>query len=91
MSTQMQMARRTIARVAGCPVRALHPSMRLATDLDLTPLELVLIATEIEEAVGIEVPVEGLASVETVGEMMRFFRRVFQSVSTAIGSPSLGH
>jgi len=70
-----EQVRRTLAHYAGRPAKALHPRLRLEADLDLMPLELVLVATEIEEAVGMEVPVEGLASVETVADLMRFFRR----------------
>jgi acyl carrier protein len=77
MSTEARLVRRTIARHAGRHASALRPELRLDSDLDLTPLELVLIATELEEALGTEVPVEGLASVETVADLMRFFRRVF--------------
>jgi acyl carrier protein len=75
MRTDMQLVRTTLARHAGCPATALHPGHSLEHDLDLTPLELVLIAVEIEEAVGIRIPVEGLASVQTVGELMGFFSR----------------
>ena len=73
--TDMQFVRSTLARRAGCPTSALHPGHRLEDDLDLTPLELVLIALEIEEAVGVAIAVEGLASVETVGELMSYFSR----------------
>jgi hypothetical protein len=73
--TDMQFVRNTLARHAGCPASALHPGQRLEDDLDLTPLELVLIALEVEEAVGVGIAVEGLASVVTVGELMGFFRR----------------
>jgi acyl carrier protein len=71
----MRFVRTTIARHAGRPASALHPGDNLENDLDLTPLELVLIAIEVEEAAGIDIPVEGLASLETLGELMRFFSR----------------
>jgi acyl carrier protein len=84
----MRFVRNTIARHVGCPASALHPGASLEHDLDLTPLELVLIAIEIEEAAEIDIPVEGLASVETLGQLMRFFsralsrvRRTFRSVA----------
>ena len=87
MNTEAQrLVRRTLARYAGRPENALHPRLRLEADLDLTPLELVLLAVDIEEAVGVEIPVEGLASVETVGDLMRFFRR---ALSPARRSDSL--
>jgi acyl carrier protein len=74
----MQLVRATIARHVGRPAKDLDPSLRLTDDLELTPLELVLIATDIEDAIGMQMPVEGLASVHTVADLMRFFHRVFR-------------
>jgi acyl carrier protein len=71
----MRFVRKTIARRAGRPASSLHADDNLEDDLDLTPLELVLIAIDIEEAAGIDIPVEGLASVKTLGQLMRFFSR----------------
>jgi len=75
MNPEMQFARRSIARYAGRPASDLGLRERLDQDLDLSPLELVLIAIDFEEAVGIAVPIEGLASVQTVADLMRFLRR----------------
>jgi acyl carrier protein len=75
MRTDMQRVRATLARHAGCPASALHPGHRLESDLDLTPLELVLIAVEIEQDVGVSIPADGLASIQTVGELMGYFSR----------------
>lgn len=75
MNSAMRLVRKTIAHYAGRPAKDLHPALRLEADLELTPLELVLIATEIEEAAGVEVAVAELACVETVADLMRFFRR----------------
>lgn len=54
-----------------------HPSSILASqhlgrDLDVTPLELVLIALDLEDIAGVAVPVEQLGQVDTVGELMSF-------------------
>jgi len=87
MNTEaQQLVRRTLARYAGRSAHSLHPRLRVEADLDLTPLQLVLLAIDIEEVVGTRVPVEGLASVETVGDLMRFFRR---ALSPARRSDSL--
>jgi hypothetical protein len=75
MRTDMQRIRATLARRAGCHPSVLHPGHRLEDDLDLGPLELVLIAREIEEAIGVAIPVGGLDSVRTVGELMGYFSR----------------
>jgi acyl carrier protein len=85
MNRDWQLVRRTLTRHVG-GVTALKPTLRLEEDLDLTPLELILLAVEIEEALAIEIPVEGLAMVETVAELTRFFRL---SISCARRSESL--
>ncbi|HEY1692768.1 MAG TPA: acyl carrier protein [Polyangiaceae bacterium] len=88
-SPSYELVRRTIVRHAGVPARHLHPWLRLDADLDLTPLELVLIATEIEEALGVELPVEDLAPAETVGDVLRFFRRALAERKKRAGSSAL--
>lgn len=75
MRTDMQLVRATLARHAGCPSSELHPGHRLEDDLDLTPLELVLIAVEIEQEIGVTIPAHGLSSVQTVGELMGYVSR----------------
>jgi acyl carrier protein len=64
--------RGAIARHAGRDPSAVRAWHRLDRDLDLTPLELVQIALEVQEVVGVEVPVEELAYVETVGDVFSF-------------------
>jgi hypothetical protein len=51
---------------------AICPWHQLDRDLDVTPLELALVALEIEDIQAIQLPMEGLASVETVGELFAF-------------------
>jgi acyl carrier protein len=64
-----------LARHLGREVATLSPGMRLERDLDLTPLELVLLALEVEELEGVEARPEDLASTETVGELLAVFAR----------------
>ena len=47
----------------------------LESDLDLAPLELVLVALDVEKITDVQIPVEGLASVRTLGELLSFFSR----------------
>ena len=54
------------ARCRSSTVRAWH---RPQGDLHLTPVQLLLLALELEDAVGVELPTEELASVETVGDL----------------------
>jgi acyl carrier protein len=53
----------------GREIRAWH---RLGADLDLTPLELVLVTLEIEQRAQVELPTERLEAVETVGDLFAF-------------------
>jgi acyl carrier protein len=50
-------------------------SLRLLDDLDMTPLELVLVALEIEEIEHVRLPFDELAGAVTVGDLMDFFAR----------------
>jgi acyl carrier protein len=62
----------TLARHTDCDARAIRSSWTLEHDLALTPLELVLIALEVEEHEGIRLPVEDLVSATTVGDLVSF-------------------
>jgi hypothetical protein len=62
-----------VARHAQRDVPVLFHWLRLEHDLDLTPLELVLLALEIDEATGVEVAPEDLALAGTVGELVSLF------------------
>jgi acyl carrier protein len=46
-------------------------------DLHLTPLELVIIALEIQDAAGVEVSLDELATLETVGDFFMCLSRTF--------------
>jgi acyl carrier protein len=54
---------------------SIHPWQNLALDLDVSPLELVQIALEVEELENVIIPTEELARVETVGELVSFLSR----------------
>jgi hypothetical protein len=62
-----------IARHVQQDVPAVHHWLRLERDLDLTPLELVLIALEVDEATGVQVGPEEVALPDTVGEFVSLF------------------
>jgi acyl carrier protein len=64
-----------IAHRTGCDVAQIHPWQRLEEDLDMTPLELVLVALEIEDIEGVEIDVSGMENVRRVGDLCRFFER----------------
>jgi acyl carrier protein len=53
----------------------IYPWLRLQEDLDVTPLELVLVALEIEEIEHRQLPFDELAGAHTVGDLLTFFSR----------------
>jgi acyl carrier protein len=64
--------RAVLARHASHGLRTVRAWQHLERDLDLTPLELVIICFEIEDAVDVVLPAEGLALVESVGDLVAF-------------------
>jgi hypothetical protein len=54
---------------------AIFPWQELEGDLDMTPLEVVLVALEIEDIEDVDLDVTGLDDVRTVGEAIAFFER----------------
>jgi acyl carrier protein len=83
------MVRNLIARHAGWSPSAIRPWHRLESDLDLTPLELVLITIDLEELLGTEIPLDGLSALETVGELERFFAHAARRAPRAGSLPSV--
>ncbi len=85
----MKSIRRTVyallAHHVGGDVREIHAWQHLEDDLDLTPLELVLLTVELEAAEGVEVSVEDLAAVETVGQLVAALRRLVARARRAKG------
>jgi acyl carrier protein len=66
------LVRATLAHHLDCDPGNIHPWQHLEADLDLTPLELIVIALEIEEAAGVDIPVEAIDAVATVGDFVAF-------------------
>jgi acyl carrier protein len=73
-------ARAVLARHSGRDSHQIRAWDRLEADLDLTPLEMVLVLVEVEEALGVELPAEGLEAVETVGDLFAFLSRSLANV-----------
>jgi len=57
------------------PVSTIHAWHDLAVDLEVTPLDLVVVALEIESAEDAIIDVEGLSDLRTVGELATFVMR----------------
>jgi hypothetical protein len=53
----------------------IHPWQELAGDLDLTPLELVLVALEIEGIEDVDIEIAGLEQARTVEDVLSFFEK----------------
>jgi acyl carrier protein len=78
MSAEQRIAaivRESLARHQDRDRSTIHPWQRLEEDLDLTPLELVLLALDVEEIEDVTLPLEQLATVRTVGDLLSFFAR----------------
>jgi len=75
MNNVHHIIRRVVARHAGVSARSIQAWQRLEEDLDLTQLELSLIALEIEDAIDVELPAERFTPLETVGDLSAFVAR----------------
>lgn len=64
-----------LAHHSGRPKSSIHPWQNLERDLDMTPLEVVLVVLEIEGLEDVDIEVEGLEEVTTVGELSSFVKR----------------
>jgi hypothetical protein len=53
----------------------IHPWHELERDLDMTPLEVVLLALEVEGIEEVDIDLTGLEIVRTVGELSAFLAR----------------
>jgi len=71
-----------LARRAGRAVADLRSWHHLERDLDITPLDLVLIAVELEEIEDLELQVDGLELAVTVGDALGFFSRSIRLART---------
>jgi len=75
MTSLSSVVRGLLARHLDRDPSTLHAWHSIERDLDLTPLELVLVAVEIEALEDVELDVEGLSTVERVSDLYAFFRR----------------
>jgi hypothetical protein len=64
-----------LAHHSGRAKSSIHPWQNLERDLDMTPLEVVLVVLEIEGLEDVDIQVEGLEEVTTVGELSSFVKR----------------
>jgi acyl carrier protein len=78
--------RESLARHLDRDESTIRPSQRLDEDLDLTPLELVLVALDVEEIEDVTIPLEQLEAARTVGELLRFFARAVARARHAGGA-----
>ncbi len=79
--------RGVLARHLSCHEDELRPWQELDRHLDLTPLELALIAVEIEEAADVELALEEIGPAATIGDLLRLAARArAQASQPASGS-----
>jgi acyl carrier protein len=72
MNTVNQVVRGLLAHHLKREPASIKASQHLGRDLDVTPLELVLIALDLEDIEGVAVPIEQLGELETVGDLVNF-------------------
>ena len=75
MSTLRNVVHRVLAHHAGLPKSAIHPWQDLERDLDMTRLEVVLVAHEIDGIEDVDLDLVALERVRTVGELSSFITR----------------
>ena len=75
MSSLSSVVRGLLARHLDRHPSTIHAWHSIEQDLDLTPLELVLVAVEIEALEDVELDVEGLSDAQTVSDVYAYFRR----------------
>ena len=64
--------RDSLARHSGVHPAAIRPEQHLERDLDLSPIELVLVTLDVEDIEDVEISVEGLARLETVADLLSY-------------------
>jgi hypothetical protein len=75
MRSLRHIVRQVIAIHTRRAASGVRPWQELETDLDLTPLELVLVALEVEGILDVDLDVGGLDEARTVGDVIAFFER----------------
>lgn len=63
------LVRQTLARYLNCPVECIEGAQRLRGDLDLLPLDIVLVANHLEDVLLMRFAPEDLSALETVGQL----------------------
>ncbi len=74
--------RAALALHLGCEPDAIRSEARLAEDLGLDPLDLVLVVLRLEEIAGSELPLDELEGVATVGQMVHLVRTWYRGRDT---------
>lgn len=65
--------RRMLAHYPGRDPSRARRWQHLKNDLDVTPMEIELVALEVEQLIGVTLPLEELVTVHTVGDLLTFF------------------
>jgi acyl carrier protein len=84
MASNYAVVRSILARHLGRYATEIRPWQHVEHDLDMTPLELTLIAAELEDAADIAIAADDLARVATVGDLVCL---VGEARTLAEGSP----
>jgi hypothetical protein len=74
-----------LAHHLGRPPATIHAWQDLERDLDMSPLEVALMAVEIERMEEVELDVKGLPDARTVGDLVRLFAREVDRARDARG------
>jgi acyl carrier protein len=72
-----------VAHRARRETATMTPSLHLRRDLNLRPLDLALVALDLEEVVDVEVPCHAVANASTVGELVASLTRAVVRARTA--------
>lgn len=82
------LVRHALALHLEVPATSLALDDRLAEDLGLDPLDVVLVTLRLEELESVELPVAALESVDTVRDLVAFVRRRASSRPPLAGRPA---
>jgi acyl carrier protein len=81
--------RRAVAQHMGLDSSEVRAAHRLSRDLALQPLDVVLIAIRMEEVEQVELPIDRLDSVETVGDLTSLVQRALVAARREDERPSV--
>jgi acyl carrier protein len=77
-----------VARHVPVSAAALNPTQHIREDLDLDPLDLVLIALRLEDIVQVEFPIAALETIQTVGDFAVVLRGLPRKLEAPWTMPS---